>query len=358
MRWFLTSAIVLSMAAEAHANGRFPEAQLMVTGRGPSASTLAVRATFGVLLSENSGATFRYLCEDVVLGTATVTYDPPIALDRDGRLLVTIWDGAFHVNPDHCGATRIPSLEKLHFSDLDVDASGNVVVAVDQTGFFDGKSAIFRSTDGGATFARLAELPLMAFVTVEIARTNPLRLWLTAKGRDKSTAVYRSDDGGKTVVEVTKLPRADDPYVAGIDPTNADRVWIRLAYIDATFVTRSALYRTDDAGKTWVLAADVPNLMLGFAVDATGKRVWLGGAGAGLQRSFDGAPFVKLPDAPIRCLRHHEGKLWACLGSSTDTFGLSVSCDDGATLAPALDLHSVDGTFSCPSGSAEAKCEP
>lgn len=341
------------VALPASANGRFPEAQLIVAGRGSTPSRLAIRTTFGVVLRD--GAAFRYVCEDV-LGTGAVIYDPPIGLTGDGRLLSGLWDGFVRGTPDACGGARVAGLEGEAVQDLDVDPTGLLVVAVTRTGLFSGASAVYRSVDGGDTFVRAATAAETAFSTVEIAPSDLSRLWLTARTKAATTIVYRSDDGGASLVPVAPLPRPEEAYVAAVDPTNPDRVWLRLSYQDAGFLTRSAAYRTDDAGKTWSLVADVPGAMLGFAVDRTGKKVFLGGPEAGLLRAIDGGAPVSLSSAKVRCLRHHEGRLWACLGGAASTFAVAASCDDGATLPVVVDLPSLTATTGCATGTTGAAC--
>lgn len=218
------------------------------------------------------------------------------------------------------------------------------------------RGARLRARAAVASFTRLAQAPETAFSTVEIAPSDLSRLWLTARTKAARTVVYRSDDGGKTLVEVTALPRPEEAYVAAVDPTDPDRVFVRLAYQDASFLTRSAAYRTDDAGKTWSLVADVPGHMLGFAIDPSGKKVFLGGPDAGLLRSLDGAAPVSISAAKVRCLRHHEGRLYACVGSSASTFGVAASCDDGATLPMIVDLPSLTSSVACASGTTGAVC--
>lgn len=346
----LASCLVATVAG---ANGRFPEAQMIVAGRGAARSTLAIRTTFGVVLHDATG--FRFVCEEVV-GTGGLAYDPPIGLEGDGRLLAGLWDGFTRGALDGCGSGRVATLEGEAIQDLDVDPTGLLVVAVSRSGLFTGASAVFRSLDGGASFTRLAQVPETAFSTVEIAPSDLSRLWLTARTKTARTVVYRSDDGGKTLVEVTALPRPEEAYVAAVDPTNPDRVFVRLAYQDASFLTRSSAYRTDDAGKTWSLVADVPGHMLGFAIDPSGKKLFLGGPEAGLLRSLDGAAPVSISTAKVRCLRHHEGRLYACLGSSASTFGVAASCDDGATLPMVVDLPSLTSAVTCASGTTGAVC--
>ncbi len=353
-RWTAGFGLALCLVgAAAEANGRFPEAQMIVAGRGTAKSTLAIRTTFGVVLHEATG--FRYVCEEVV-GTGGLAYDPPIGLTGDGRLLAGLWDGLARGAVDGCGSARVATLEGEAIQDLDVDPTGLLVVAVSRTGLFTGASAVFRSLDGGASFTRLAEAPETAFGTVEIAPSDLSRLWLTARTKAARSVVYRSDDGGKTLVEVTALPRPEEAYVAAVDPTNPDRVFVRLAYQDASFLTRSAAYRTDDAGKTWSLVADVPGHMLGFAIDPSGKKVFLGGPDAGLLRSLDGGAPVSISTAKVRCLRHHEGRLYACLGSSASTFGVAASCDEGATFPTIVDLPSLTNAGTCASGTTGAVC--
>ena len=115
-------------------------------------------------------------------------------------------------------------------------------------------SGIFKSTDAGATWARLSrglpDEPLRK-ITLAVARHAPGRLFAyilsgePRRGGRTSDAggVFRSDDGGATWRRVSPKLASRTYYThIAIDPNDDDRLWI----LDLR------LWRSDDGGATWV----------------------------------------------------------------------------------------------------------
>ncbi|HEY2514987.1 MAG TPA: hypothetical protein VGI39_29180, partial [Polyangiaceae bacterium] len=111
----------------ASANGRFPKAQTLALPPGGDGRTVYLRATFGVLVSHDGGRSWQWLCEQA-LGFSS-TWDPPIAVTRDGRLWVALMDGA-RAATTGCVAEEIPALHGELVADLAVDGAGTGVFAV------------------------------------------------------------------------------------------------------------------------------------------------------------------------------------------------------------------------------------
>src|SRR4051794_22896513 len=83
--WLLGAAILLA-GVGARANGRYPLANQLVVGP-TDPSHIAIRTTFGLVLSSDSGATWVWVCETAA-GFVNGE-DPPIELTGDNSVLVT-----------------------------------------------------------------------------------------------------------------------------------------------------------------------------------------------------------------------------------------------------------------------------
>ena len=122
--------------------------------------------------------------------------------------------------------------------------------------FFGPGSGLFRSLDGGETWARMTKgMPTNAQglgrIGFCIAATNPKRMYACVDAREKG-GVYRSDDGGanwRLISEDRRLwGRGGDFAEIKVDPQNADVV----------YVGNIACYKSTDGGKTWTCWKGAP----------------------------------------------------------------------------------------------------
>ncbi len=108
---------------------------------------------------------------------------------------------------------------------------------------------LFKSTDGGSTWHPLTNgLPKdLSQINLAIAPSNPRRLYATLAVSSGPLAVYRSDDAGESWIKATDDPRPSgrigggDLAVPRVDSKNAD-----IVYCASTVTMRST-----DGGKTW-----------------------------------------------------------------------------------------------------------
>ncbi|MBL8601848.1 MAG: hypothetical protein JNK72_07990 [Myxococcales bacterium] len=119
----MLSRVVLALAGlmlgqEALANGRFPNAGMVVRGRGASANTVMLQATFGVIVSRDRGASWQWICEEAY--SEPSGWDPPIAVTASGALLLGMPDGLRN-SSDGCSWHR--EGPALPVSDIAWDAS-------------------------------------------------------------------------------------------------------------------------------------------------------------------------------------------------------------------------------------------
>ena len=332
----LAFGCLLLGAGESAANGRFPTAQHVVVGPGRESSVVALRTTFGIVLSRDGGRTFAWLCEEGMYlpFVPSNNFDAPLEVASSGSVVFGYEDGIRHT-ADACKADDVSRTQGHVFADLTADPTGAVLYAIE--GAQGNANAVYRGDGATFTFARQgAGLYNVLFDTIEVAPSNPARLYATGRDtRSFAPALYRSDDSGATLTPVAADAGAvDSLWVSGVDPTDADTVYARAAMGLGTELRRSR-----DGGRTFQRVASTRDPMLGFAISDDGRTLWVGSIDAGLLRSDDGGEsFRQVNTLPVLCLRQHAGVLWACSDWISTPFALGRSRDLGATFEAVLNF--------------------
>ncbi len=120
-----------------------------------------------------------------------------------------------------------------------------------ENGSFQGRnSGLYKSTDGGSTWRRLAGgLPGadqgVGKIVFAVAPSDPKRLYAAVGARD-GRGLYRSDDAGETWQLVSTDPRLGNEL--RVHPRNRDLI----------FVAHIASYRSEDGGRTWTSFKGAP----------------------------------------------------------------------------------------------------
>lgn len=352
-------AVVFASSSAARAHGRFPQtAQIAFHPSDPS--VIVVRATFGLLLSDDGGETWRWTCFTAFGGSPND--DPIVVVMDDGAITAASFSG-LALGTDGACAWSEPSSELADRIVIDQTADpgnprGAIVVTSDGG---DTLNSVYRTIDAGRTWAPTGPpIDSILFETIRVAPSNPQRIYMTgsfppAGTEPRRTLVYRSNDGGATWQSFPYALRAGDAniYLYGVDPTAPDRVLMRVkgdAGVDR-------VVRSDDGGETFVDVMTLPSAT-GFAWGDDGT-VWLSGAdGGGLFRSTDrGVSFTQVRDGlSLSCLAARGSELWACGNNFTDGFAIGRSTDGGATFEPMLVLADIAGPVECAAGSPLPAC--
>lgn len=370
-------ALVLAASAfapRAQANGRIPEAnQLIVDETDPS--FLLLRVTFGLLVSRDRGKTWDWICESALGNQGT--FDPPVAIAAGKTLIAGTVNGLAISDDTGCTWLRRPPIENRFILDVATfPGAPNEVVAITNDGVSDAgpfhyDSFLARSSDGAKTWAITVPPldPTLVIDTVDFAKSDPKRIYVTARHYEPKLEAFLlvSTDGGATFVS-RPIPFEDTDrgaYIGAVDPTSADRVYVRVSATgeSGTTIAAGRLLVTDDAGKTWTerWRGGPP---LGFALSPDGKKVWVGSSFGGLYAADTTSfAFVERQPFNVKCLTATNDRLYACSDEFVPadaaprvSFVLGESLDDGATFSSVYKLKEIRGPLACANGTTTAKC--
>ncbi len=359
-------AVACASSQDALANGRFPSAgQLVVSPANPA--HLVLRTTFGILISNDTGQNWDWLCEKAV-GYGAAVEDPSIAISGDDSLLVATFEG-LAVSPDHgCswsfrdhdGGLSLTTDVAIH-----PDTPANAIALVSQfastlsDGGFTYTNGVYGSTDNGATWNQLGSNLDNSFVaeTLDAAKSDPKRIYVSGiagQGTSAEGVFLESINGGQTFTESTITLLSSDehaPYIGAVDPLNADRVYVR-----TSGAATGRLLVTDDGGTTFRTVFSGTPLM-GFAVSPDGSKVFVGDSNGLYEASSTDLTFTQKSNIQVACLATSGTRIYACSVESSG-FIVGASDDDGTTFTPLLHLATVRGPLSCPSSTTASLCVP
>lgn len=354
----LAAALLAGSSTPALANGRFPETNAVFLSPNDPDLVL-LRVTFGLLVSHDRGKSWDWICENSI-GLAGIE-DPMFWVAPNSTIVGSTFQGVSISRDKGCNFAFVGGdLKDGIFVDLTSRAAEpNTVVTfwsgydnIDEAGVPSYKSVLFESKDQGETFTALPWVfdDTLFGETVDMAPSDADRLYVTAvrtPGVTPTGVFMVSRDRGKTFEELPFPLIAGEraPYIAAVDPTNADHVYVRTWGGSADKPGRIML--TEDAGKNWRAIYTSQAALSGFALAPDGTKVYLGGPKEGLQvASTTDFVFTKKTDIEIGCLTLTEGGLWAC-SSEKSGFIAAFSKDDGATFETKAHFCDIRGTLEC-----------
>lgn len=356
----LASALVLGAASEARANGRFPESNAIFFAPNDTEYVL-LRTTFGLVISHDRGKTWDWVCERSI-GLAGVE-DPMYSITPDDTVIASTFQGLAVSKDRSCSYGLVGGdLKDLVFIDLTSRPSTpETVVAFassydgqDDAGLIYFKSTLFETKDQGNTFAPLGpsfDRTLLG-ETVDVTASDPDRIYVSAvrnPGTSATGALLTSRDHGKTWEEnpITLINGERAAFIAAVDPTNADRVYVRTSNSSDM---PSRLLLTDDAGKTFKTVFNALGPLTGFALAKDGAKVWVGGMRDGLQvASTTDFAFTQKSKVEVSCLALAADGLWTCSNEKSG-FVVGLSKDEGATFETKLHFCDIRGPLACAPG--------
>lgn len=337
--------LALAGAGSARANGRYPAAGLVALDPSDPLH-IVVRATYGLVSTQDGGLTWRWVCEQSV--GFSDNEDPMVAITQNGTLLAGVFKGLAVSTDRACDWTFVGGeLADRYAVDLSTekgDPSRAVAILSNGIGGGKFKTQVFESLDNGGTWTQAGvNLPEdFLGLTIDAAPSDPQRLY--ASGRfgamdGYAGALERSVDRGATW-ERFDIPGSDDkhpPYLSAVDPNNPDVVYVRLDAAEA-----DSLVVSKDGGATWETAFEGEAGLLGFALSPDGSKVAVGGDKDGLWIApTDTLAFTKVSNIEVRCLLWSGDTIFACADEFEDGFHVGTSKDEGKTFQALENLAEI-----------------
>jgi photosystem II stability/assembly factor-like uncharacterized protein len=355
-------ALALS-PAPALGNGRFPAAdQILLNPAEPA--HLVLRATFGLLQSRDAGRSWTWICE------AAVGYmgDPAIAVLGGGNLLAGFF-GAVAVSAEQgCSwgnltlETRYQYAFDTTLDPADPGRAWVLTVSVDGT-----RQVSLLSVDSNG--AIVEALPVAdGFVpsTVEVAPSDPNRIYVTGAIENEPSLVLRSDDRGHSWQRFAFDGYGSLPlFISAIDPRDPNVLYARID--NQPDATRPSTQRqpsdhllvSRDGGEHWQTVFSLDGDLYGFALSPDGSRIAVGGPELGLYlASTRDLDFQPAPAAVrgLRCLRWTEAGLLACGQESLDGWTVGLSRDEGQSFEPLWHVKDLSPLECSAASSTGAAC--
>jgi hypothetical protein len=365
----LAGLLVAAVAGSAAANGRDPYASSVHFRPGAEQHIMA-GMTFGLIRSDDAGATWQWYCEKAVGYGGT--YDPDYVYSATGAVFATTFDG-LKVMRDGCSFVATPP-GMTFVSRVERGPDGAIYFSASDPN----DTKIYKSTDDGVTFPTSATPGITNdwWQTIMVAPSDATRVYLTgyrlpmkctSNSSNPGTActmnancpggtcepqkeflAFKSVNGGTSyaamdITDVTPTSQNSTIDIVGIDPTDENIVYARVTFETAT--AGDSIWKSVDGGANWtkILSKSSNIGGLSFLVRNDGSCV-AGTRDIGAWKSAYvnnvgcGATWVDLTTAPhIGCLYKNPAsdEVWACtqntaspqLGITSDGFGLMKSAD-------------------------------
>ena len=355
----LTLSLLLS-ATSARAHGGFPEAkQILLPANRPEQIILVTN--FGLIFSEDSGATWLFSCEDALsaYGERYRLGAPP-----SHRIFALSGAGLIYSDDDACGwqAARGTLSDVIPYAyTTDPSSSQRVyVIGVPRAGEREGEN-IYVSDDGGVSFgAPVFTAPERgAVLSVLVAPSLPRRLFATMfSSPGNHPVLLRSDDSGEHWDVVADLVESlgEKPFeLLAIDPLDENRLYARVLGAAAETLATSI-----DGGLSFVQSVSIPGKLNAFLKLASGTILVAGTAGTeavGYRSNDDGQSFQPWPQAPhVHALAERNGRVYIAADDVADGYAIAESDDEGAHLTPLGGFDQVQAVKSCVADSCVESC--
>ncbi len=357
---------IATASVSAHANGRYPESnQISFSETDPD--LVLLRVTFGLLVSHDRGRTFDWVCEQSI-GFSGVE-DPMYTVTPSRALVATTFQG-LTVTRDHgCSWSFVEgALDNQVFIDLSAQPKDRKNIFVfassydkqDDQGNILFNSRIWETKDEAQTFTQLGQAldPTFLGHTIDVTPTDPDRLYITAvrsPGTTPKAFLLTSKNHGTTWEEL-EIPLVDNErsvFIAGVDPNDSERVYLRTNQGASDKPTRLLLREAKDGGPaTLRVLHSAPDALLGFSLSADGSKVYIGSPKGGVHvaNTTDFA-FRQRSQIAVQCLAIGADGLWACSNEQAG-FIAGISKDDGATFEARLHFCDIRGPLACARGTA------
>ncbi len=347
----LVTLTALLGTSPARADGSFPEPrQILLPADSPRQIILATN--FGLLFSEDSGATWLFSCER---GLSAYAGRYLLGAPTSHRIFATTGTGLIYSDDDSCswqaaGGT-LSAVLPYAFA-VDPSNSKRVyAIGVPREDLSNGES-IYLSHDGGLSFGKpvFTSPARSALLSVMVAPSQPSRLFATMFSTPANHPILlRTDDSGEHWEVAADLVESlgENPFeLLAIDPLDENTLYVRILGASA-----ETLATSDDGGLSFVQSVSIPGKLNAFLKLASGTIIVAGTAGTdavGYRSKDGGQSFEAWPGAPHgHALAERNGQLYVAGDNFADGYAIAESDDEGAHLRPLTGFKQVQAVKSC-----------
>jgi hypothetical protein len=340
---YIAAALLLSASA-ASANGAFPDSMAILLSEDHP-RRLVVATNFGLIVSEDAGGSWRWVCEEVIGARASLYFLGP----APARKLLGVSLNGLAVSSDGaCSWERSGgALAGAQVNDAaphPVDSQAVLALARRE-----GLSGVYASSDGALSFSGPSyTAPAGTLInSVEISPSDDRTRYLTLIEETAFLpSVARSTNAGEswTVIDASAVLGARTLRIMLIDPADPKRLYLRA--IDLASRKDQVIVSIDGAA-TFQSTLELPEAMTAFLRRANGELIAVsrGGSYVSKDRGMTWSPSpISLH---VRALGELGGKLYAVADNFADGFAVGVSENDGSTWTPLLKFNQICGVLEC-----------
>jgi hypothetical protein len=388
---------VAPLSGTARANGAFPESFQLVL---PSdrAGQIVLATNFGMMISDDAGATWNWTCEEKQTSMATLYAISAPPLDRFFAL--SSFAGLAYSDDQSCSWTTSSGvLDTLLASDYFPDPTNPLrVLAIAAPTDGSTPPQVVPSADGGKTFTTaIYTAPAGATLSgLEIARSDPKTIYLAMATSGPHPVLVRSIDAGATwtttSIEATAGPNLF--RIIAVDPADPLTITLRViapetesvmishdggqtfataltvcggqltAYaklasgtilVAGAVIAQAVGFRSTDGGKTFAPWTPLTLGDGGVPLDPDAGAAPTSACDAG---AADAGPPAEVPGVPhIVALGERGGMLFGAAKNYSDDWAVGVSFDEGLTFKPMMKYSDVKAIRSCAQQSCLGLCQ-
>jgi hypothetical protein len=343
-------------APDARADGAFPDSmRIFVPTDAPHRIVLATN--FGLLISEDEGATFFWVCEAAVSTNAFLYQMGPPPTDA----IYAVSPTGLYVSTDNaCSFTRSGGVldAQVVVSDAFPDPTDatHVFAIAKPSKALDAPMGVYESHDTGATFAgpTLSQSSTVNVAGIESAASNASVVYVSAFDRTARKAMlFRSSDRGAHYdgpIDISAELGTRLPLIAAVHPTDAGKIYFRILSD-----RNDAFGYSHDSGQTVHVPLMVDYAMSALLARADDSLLVATSLGKVYTSTDAGQTFVTQTTWPhVRALAERNGMLYIAADDMVDGYALAVSGDQGGSWRPLLHFSQITGMKPC--GAVEATC--
>jgi hypothetical protein len=347
---FAGALVALVSAQGVRANGAFPD-EFSIHFPAPYPRRILLGANFGLLVSDDEGATWRYACEPwITAGSSAALSDSSVSfyqLTADGAVIALSQemtrsqDAACNWPPSSGSITG--QVVTDFFPDPN-DASFVMAIVINSATV---TSHLVASHDGGKTFDAPKLYSTSELLTgIEIARSTPGIVYATkvALSGPGSTLLRSADKGSNWTATDIGAPAGTQPRILAIDPQDAKTVYLRVVG-----GLSDSIVITTDGGATFWTILDIRGQFSSFLRAGDGS-LYAGTIAGQLYVRRPGATEFSVRAGPhLRCLGQRPGnsRVYACGDMGVDGFSLGFSDDGGDTFKSMMAFSDLQGPLTC-----------